>query len=621
MAGSFIMINFIGPDKKRTRIIDGDGSGLYAYLPTVLIHRTVDFTPVFNEEKSRRALDYQGHYFYKHQDILINKYTSGTAIMETPLFLAAWLLSPVFGLPQDGYNVLFQYSVALSAILFVFLGLLSLARLMSFYSVKRWLVYLMLLFLLFGTNLFYYTFMAPAMSHAYSFGLISIFLYLMKSLFLHYRKVNLYLAAFVFGLIILVRPVNGIVLFFIPFLAGSFHNLFSLLKRKVLRFDLLPAAFLFLLALLPQLIMNYLQTGNPVVIGYRNEGFYLYEPKILPYLFSYRKGWWIYSPFMLLIIPAVAWLYKRSSFAFWSAIIPLFVLIYLFSSWWNWFYGDSFGMRPMIDYYSIFILFIALMFNIRANLGAAAFLGIFGSLAVVLNLFQTYQYARGILHPDSMNREAYWHVFLKTGEKYEGAIGDHDEYFYGDLNKEPFFTTETGFSHPAAGWKINEAAVRETPEGNVLHLDDKVVYGPTFDYYFNSEQIGMNNIYVIFGIDYREMVMNAGMGSLFVVSITDGEDELLFYKTFRLKPLPSDDTGNWHTGSIGFKLPEITGNMVRARIYIWNKGGLPIDLRNPFIRFHTYQPRAHRFTIFAGKAVELCLLQKISINHLAHWRS
>ncbi len=590
MAGSFIAANFIGPDKKRTRIIDGDGSGLYAYLPAVFIHRTVDFTPVFNEEKSRRGLDYQGHYFYKHGEIMINKYTSGTAVIEAPLFLMAWLLSPFFGLPQDGYNVLFQYAVALSAMLIVFIGFLSLFKLMAFYSVKRWLIYLLLFFLLFGTNLFFYTFMAPAMSHAYSFGLISIFLYLVKTLFLSYRKITLYLAAFVFGLIILVRPVNGIVLLFIPFLAGSSHDLFSLMRRKILGLDFLPAAFFFFLALLPQLIINYLQSGNPFVIGYRSEGFYLDDPRFIPFLFSYRKGWFIYTPFMLLLIPAIAWLYKRSAYEFFTAIIPLLFLIYLFSSWWNWFYGDSFGMRPMVDYYSVFILIIALMFSTQPTKGSAIFLGIFGSLAVFLNLFQSGQYARGIIHPDSMNREAYLHVFLKSGEKYEGVIGDHDEYYYGDLSEKPFFTAQTGFSNPGEGWRINAEAIHETPEGKVLHLDDKAVYGPTFDYYFKPGQVGMKNIYVTFGIEYRELVENAGMGSLFVVAISDNEDKLHFYKTFRLKRLPSEETGNWQDGSIGFKLPEITKNMVRARIYVWNKGGLSIDLRDPIIRFFTYQP-------------------------------
>ena len=57
MAATFTVVNFIAPKDIRSTMIDGDGSGYYAYLPALLIHGSVDFTPVFEFEKQRRSLD------------------------------------------------------------------------------------------------------------------------------------------------------------------------------------------------------------------------------------------------------------------------------------------------------------------------------------------------------------------------------------------------------------------------------------------------------------------------------------------------------------------------------------------------------------------------------------
>ncbi len=87
MTCSFFLVNFIGPGSFRAKIIDGDGSGYYAYLPGIFVFNSVDFTRVFEYEKDQRSTEYQGHYFHRQNGILINKYTSGTAMMELPLFM------------------------------------------------------------------------------------------------------------------------------------------------------------------------------------------------------------------------------------------------------------------------------------------------------------------------------------------------------------------------------------------------------------------------------------------------------------------------------------------------------------------------------------------------------
>ncbi|MCK4288819.1 MAG: hypothetical protein KAW86_06420, partial [Bacteroidales bacterium] len=44
----------------RDNIISGDGRGYYAYLPAIFIHKTLDFTKIYEIEKEKYSLSYQG---------------------------------------------------------------------------------------------------------------------------------------------------------------------------------------------------------------------------------------------------------------------------------------------------------------------------------------------------------------------------------------------------------------------------------------------------------------------------------------------------------------------------------------------------------------------------------
>jgi hypothetical protein len=588
MAASFILVNFVGPNHMRKQIIDGDGSGYYAYLPALFIYQSADFTPVYELEKKKRAKDYQGHYFHRAGEKLVNKYTTGTAMLQLPFFLMAYVLSLIFGLAPDGYNILFQYGVALAAFFYVFLGLMYLKKLADLYEMPARISIPLVFVILLGTNLFYYSFFAPSMSHAYSFSLIAIFIFLLKRTFINYSAELIFVTAFLLGLIMLVRPVNAVVVLAIPFLASSPAAFLETIRKKLDLKDILITLGLFILALSPQLMINYLQTEKAIVFGYTNEGFYWLDPEAINFLFSYRKGWFTYTPVMLLTLPALYTLFKKSAYLFITFVMFLIVLVYVFSSWWNWLYGDSFGMRPMIDFYAIFFVVICLFIE-RVRIRWIRYLiGGFAGLAVLLNLFQTWQYSRGIIHADSMNKEAYWYVFLKSGQKYVGSVGDHDEYYYGYLSEKPFLST--GFStddKSKEGWTINSSLIVEQNQQSIL-LDAENIYSPTYAWRLPESLWGDSNIYLIFGVDYREVDMNAANGSLFVVDISDSLGNLVFYKTFKVKRLPGEITREWKRGSIGLKLPEIGKNTYRIKCYIWNKGKQKIYFDRFHIDFHRY---------------------------------
>ncbi|NRA13544.1 MAG: hypothetical protein HRT57_16495, partial [Crocinitomicaceae bacterium] len=139
----------------------------------------------------------------------------------------------------------------------------------------------------------------------------------------------------------------------------------------------------------------------------------LTDPNLMDFLFSYRKGWLLYSPLFLLAPFGLYVLYKKNRKLFWTFTSFILLYIYVMCSWEAWYYAQSFGSRVMVDIYPIIGLVIAVFFSsIRNKLwigGVAAF----SLLCVSLNIVQSRQLELGYLHADRMTGEHYWYIFGK----------------------------------------------------------------------------------------------------------------------------------------------------------------------------------------------------------------
>jgi len=540
---SFALIQFSRDNMGATVLIDGDGSGHYAWLPTVFIHHTLDFTKTFENEKKRKGLDYQGHNYHRVNDILINKFPPGTALLMLPFFLLAMLISLILQMPTDGYNLVFQFSVGIAAVFWAWVGLVFLYKLLLTYRINPKTALAATLVSIFGTNLLAYTFLMPAFSHVYSFAIISLLLFYVRSYFLRQDKKSMIIAAVMFGLMLSIRPVNILIVVFLPFLGGNFAVFFDTIKAKLKSGSVLYSVLVFALAISPFIFINYFQTGKLIYFGYQNEGFYWNNPQILNFLFSFRKGWFVYTPIMLLLIPATVHLFKRNKFEFWWFIAFLTVLVYVFSSWWNWFFGDSFGMRPMVDFTVVFVLVIALWIkDIKEGIKSIALTFIL--LASMLNLVQNYQYAKGIIHPDSMSSDAYFYVFLKTDKNYSGSISGGPEYYYGKLEDKPFYFEFNDFENEYPNWtKLWDAETKQVFTGNKsVRFGNRKIYSPSLNWIIPD--------------------------SLF--NIQDKQGNTVFYKSANLKQVPDNKINKWRKMATGFKLPLLNKKHYLIKIYVWN---------------------------------------------------
>ncbi|MBK7573438.1 MAG: hypothetical protein IPI10_18225 [Bacteroidetes bacterium] len=222
-------------------------------------------------------------------------------------------------------------------------------------------------------------------------------------------------SAFLLGMIFLVRPVNVLAAGWLVFEAGGFM---LLVQRKIQLFRSPRHAVLSVLGLiLPfaiQLTIWKIQTGSWFVNSYGEESFHFLQPHLFDFLFSYRKGLFVYLPITLVALFGIIPLWKRDRIR--AVIAALFFLTttYILSCWWMWYYGGSFGTRVIVEFLPMFALL--LYFFLDSLKSKAAKIAGF-SLVILLTFFcqfQTHQYRYMLIHWSEMDSAKYWEVFGKS---------------------------------------------------------------------------------------------------------------------------------------------------------------------------------------------------------------
>ena len=155
------------------------------------------------------------HYYYDYRVKIngnsINKYWIGTSVCELPFFLSAHGITLLTGGKADGYSKLYPIFINLSGIFYAMAGLFFLTQLLQLYGISSANKNLSVVFVFFGTNLFYYAVVEPGMSHVYSFAVITLFVYLLKLFFEAPSSKMLILISILLGLIFLIRPQNMVI--------------------------------------------------------------------------------------------------------------------------------------------------------------------------------------------------------------------------------------------------------------------------------------------------------------------------------------------------------------------------------------------------------------------------
>jgi hypothetical protein len=411
---SFSQHRWVGGD-----VLKFDPAGYYLYLPATFIYKDLaelSFYPRV-DEKYHPTGETKWYALYEQPGTnkRLNKYPLGVALGELPFFLITDLVTRLSkDYPRDGYSTPYQFAVGMSTIIWGVLGLIVLGRfLLRLFD--EWAVVITVFLIAFGTNLYAYSSYELGMAHSLLFLLFSCVLSLTERWYTTGRAVFVVLLGFVLGWILVTRPVD-IVVAFIPLLwplrnsmvVGSRWGFFAQRWRQL---AIAVVAFMAVVSL--QLIYWKMVTGDFISYSYKGEYFDFRHPQIIDGLFSYRKGWFVYTPLALFGMLGLIVLYKRNR----DFILPILLFyvssFYLVFSWFQWYYGWGFGARPLIA--SLAVLSIPLCALVAYVLKRGTALKMAGLIVsvflVALNIFQTNQYGAAIIHGTGMTREYYWRVF------------------------------------------------------------------------------------------------------------------------------------------------------------------------------------------------------------------
>jgi hypothetical protein len=399
-------------------MIIADGLGYYSYLPATFIYHDYSFkffNPVYPKYYPPGYDPPTRNFINETDGLKVNKYFPGVSVLCLPFFLLAHFLSYLFGFQTDGYSVLYQYSIGLAAIFYCFCGLRFLKKILVKFNFNETTQTIVIAALFFGTNLFYQTIYYPSASHVFSFFLIAGLSYHLIILFdenTTNRSKHFYYSLIFTALICITRPQNVLILLLLPFFGASVPKIKNIFQQVFSNYKIWLIAFICccIIAIVP--FFWYVQTGKLFLNPYRGEHYYFNNPHFFGALFSFRKGWLLYTPLMIICLLGM---FKLKNITKTLNLLFFFaLLIFINSCWWSWTFGPtSFSQRAMVDFYIIpGILLAYFVQNFKTN-SLTLFIKPAIILICILNIVQTHQFRTGIIPGDIASSESYFNNFFR----------------------------------------------------------------------------------------------------------------------------------------------------------------------------------------------------------------
>ena len=561
--------------------ISWDNLGYYLYLASTVVHddpllTNIDWLKQIVKEKKLAGTLYMVGTNDEGEPMYF--FLMGMSIFYAPSFFVAHYLAPTLGYEANGFSWPYQYALVIGGLLYTLIGLIYLRKiLLHFFSDN--VVAIIILVLVFGTNYVHHLTIDNMGTINVIFMLNTLIIWNTIKWHKAYSRRYLFYITIFLSLLALVKP-SEVASAFIPLLwnATSWQDL----KRNFLRIvgDLKTFGLMLLMALLilaPQMVYWYLKTGSFIYDSYNNPGVGLdfFSPHISDVLISYRKGWLLYTPVMLLALIGFYFLYKNYKRVFYASLVYFLISFWIISSWTEWWYGAGFSNRPLIATYPILALGLGALFtylskvNFRIQLAAGAYI----LLCVFLNQFQWWQLRHYILDPYRTNREYYWASFLKTQVSQEDLdLRRIYRDFSGILafeNKEDYlFSESTSFT--------DSTLIEVKP-----HERYKLLYKSTYD-----KMVQKDHIWIEVEMDYKSKETSDSTKFHLVLAMHHDGGTYGYY-AFPASLYAKDSS--WHHLSEVYLTPEIRKQSDIFKMYIWNRNKALFDVKN--VEFRVYEPK------------------------------
>lgn len=340
-------------------VLWADKAGYFVFLPAAsYYHFDARLFPANIAEKTGNgfALD-------RSSGKVMSKYPIGNALLHSPFYGLACLIDFWGGNKEAlGFTKTQHRFLIISHCFFESLALLMLLVMLSkHYTSIR--CFLLLFFMLFSSNVFWYFTRDVGLSHSSSFFVFTGLLFLLQK---EQKSGVLWLFGLVFlsALALVLRPINlfALILLLLTYGIDRFSDLLDLLREKFwILLALLPLA---LFPLLLQCLYYQYAYGSWISYSYGNEGFpFLFNPQFLSLFFAFGNGLFPYNTPLLFVALSFPFYWKKHGKKHWPALALFFLTSYIYAAWWSVGLGCGFGHRGFVEFMPIFLFPFASFFD------------------------------------------------------------------------------------------------------------------------------------------------------------------------------------------------------------------------------------------------------------------
>ena len=558
-----------------------DNFGYYMYLPALFIYDDIkikDFSWVedINKKYNSTATYYQ--FDLGNQNNKVIRFFMGMSILYLPGFTAGHIIALNSDYPADGFSAPYYWGLLGWSLIFLIIGIFFLRKiLLEFFDDV--VTSLTLIFLFVGTNLYFFSVMGNDTPHVYLFAVTAILAWFVIKW--HKEKKTGYAIAMGFftGLLIISRPSEITVAFLI--LLWGVSGWKTLKEKPAIFFKHWKQILLFiatgLILLIVQMLYWKTATGHYFFFPYNDPGsaLDLSHPRFWWVLFSFRKGWLIYSPLMIFALWGFYFMYKKNREIFWAIFVVFLLNLYLISGFTS---LISYGYRAFIQSYALLAIplgyFIQFLLSKKTVVKIAA--TIIFILFAALNIFQARQIAMGIIHGSRMTKEYYFATFLKK------HLTDDDRKLLLIKRSETgidIFPDEENYNKKLLGFESYEEPLQYKEQffdtsvvfqGNYsIKLDSTLVYTPSIKATFDEVT---DDYYAWIRASVKFYPTEDLTGhDLFLVVTFDYEGVAHKWKSMSTSRMPEPIRLNqWNTMTLDYLTPEIRSRDEKLSVYVWN---------------------------------------------------
>jgi hypothetical protein len=563
-----------------TKIFAYDNWGYYMYLPNILIEgeiapKSMEFLKAINEKYELTPTYYQ--LAQAENGTWVNRFFIGISFLLLPFFLIAHLIAQFTDYPADGYSAPYFYAIWIAAPVYFSLGMLLIRKMLLRY-LPDLVSAISLLAIYFASNLFFFSSLGNPFPHIFVFTQYAFLVWVTIKWHESHKPVYARLIGFSVALLAISR-MSEIITLFIPLLWGvynwqTFKSKIQLIKKYKKQFyQLVLIAFI---TGLPQILYWYLSSGSIFFNSYNDPSSQLKlgNPRFFHVLFSYRKGWLLYSPLMVVALLGFIVMFKRQKEIFWGFFIVFCINLYLIASFTS---LNAWGYRAFIQTYAYLVL--PLGFTIQYLSKKSLFIKV-PSLLLLLALmyftnFQSRQIQFNVLHGYRVTKEYYWAVFMKkhASEEDKKLLLIERSHSGDDVleNESDYIKKVVAFEGFEESKNSSNYDTSIVYDGSYSYrMDENIVFGPTIslqyqditdDYYAYLRP----GVYVYPDYDLSEK-------DVFVVFHFQNNGKSYKYRGYNI----NDERfkvkrGQWNYITFDYLSPEIVSSKDQIKFYIWNR--------------------------------------------------